>query len=279
MMTVPSHRMWGWTDQSHQLSVGTWAPQGGTGIPIHGHPGSLPPCWTPPSVLPSFPYVLRCNLGNKRISPWTYQYILLSPPWRFSVTTLRHEQPCVCSATPILLSIVWVCPGYQVSYILMICILQFLIAFELFQKYPQNLFFSFPIAYTVVRKPYDICSDTDLYPPSKLTVWLRWSDTSLFWGIQDHWVGTEAVVRAFCVNALAIDATVGVLTFIHIWKGKKSWKKTSHQLCLIHLPTLCPDSRGCHNFTHYIHITIQNSLTIKPWCWVLTGSKLGWLSG
>jgi len=29
-------------------------------------------------------------------------------------------------------------------------------------------------------------------------------------------MGTEAVIRAFCINALAINTTIGVLTFIHI---------------------------------------------------------------
>lgn len=163
----------------------------------------------------------------------------------------------MCSATPVLLSVVWVCPGFKVSYVQMICILRFLLAFHLnyFKKYPQNPFFSFPIACILVRKPYDIGSDTDLHPPSKLTVWFRWSYTSLFWSIQDHWMGTEAVIRAFCVNALAIDATVGVLTLIHIWKEKKLLKKASNQLCLIHLPKLRPGSRGCHNFIHYASLS------------------------
>lgn len=34
-------------------------------------------------------------------------------------------------------------------------------------------------------------------------------------------MGTEAVIRAFCINALAINATAGVLTLIYILREKE----------------------------------------------------------
>lgn len=50
------------------------------------------------------------------------------------------------------------------------------------------------------------------------TTWICWSDASLFCCVQNHWVCTETVVRSFCVNALAINTAVWVLTFIRVFK-------------------------------------------------------------
>lgn len=50
------------------------------------------------------------------------------------------------------------------------------------------------------------------------TTWICWSDASLFCCVQNHWVSTETVVRSFCVNALAINTAVWVLTFIRVFK-------------------------------------------------------------
>lgn len=151
----------------------------------------------------------------------------------------------------------------------MIRILRFLLAFHLnyFKNTHRINFFSFPIAYILVRKPYGICSDTDLHPPSKLTVWFRWSDTSLFWSIQDHWMGTEAVVRAFCVNALAIDAAVGVLTFIHIWKGKKCERKPVIS-CVSYTYPLCVQIPGAATISLTTHrYPKQSDYKTVTLCW------------
>lgn len=49
-------------------------------------------------------------------------------------------------------------------------------------------------------------------------------------------MGAEAVIRTFCINALAINTTVGVLTLIHILREKQLLKKISIQMYFIHLP-------------------------------------------
>lgn len=94
------------------------------------------------------------------------------------------------------------------------------------------------LAFQSKGKPYDIYLDTDLLLTSKHTMWFSWSDTSFFRSIQDHWVGTEAVIRAFCIDALAINATAGVLTLVYIFREKKKRRKISNQLHLIHLTKL-----------------------------------------
>lgn len=83
-------------------------------------------------------------------------------------------------------------------------------------------------------KPYHIWAG--LRFSSKHTMWFSWSYTSFFWSIQDHWMGAEAVIRTFCINALAINTTVGVLTLIHILREKQLLKKISIQIYFIHLP-------------------------------------------
>lgn len=64
------------------------------------------------------------------------------------------------------------------------------------------------------------------------TTWICWSDASLFCCVQNHWVCTETVVRSFCVNALAINTAVWVLTFIRVFKmeGNVSRKASTKQL-------------------------------------------------
>lgn len=64
------------------------------------------------------------------------------------------------------------------------------------------------------------------------TTWICWSDASLFCCVQNHWVCTETVVRSFCVNALAINTAVWVLTFIRVFKmeGNLSGRASTKQL-------------------------------------------------
>lgn len=83
------------------------------------------------------------------------------------------------------------------------------------------------------------------------TTWICWSDASLFCCVQNHWVCTETVVRSFCVNALAINTAVWVLTFIRVFKmegnvSRKASTKQSRRVkqCLYFL-TLGADFPAC----------------------------------
>lgn len=50
-------------------------------------------------------------------------------------------------------------------------------------------------------------------------------------------MSTEAVVRALCINTLAINTTTGVLTFIHILRAKKSITKENQPSVVPHTLT------------------------------------------
>lgn len=69
------------------------------------------------------------------------------------------------------------------------------------------------------------------------TTRFRWSDALLSCRIQNHWMCAETTVRAFSIDALAINTAVDVLTFICIcsnanekyFKGNHFLKNSSHR--------------------------------------------------
>lgn len=83
------------------------------------------------------------------------------------------------------------------------------------------------------------------------TTRICWSDASLFCCVQNHWVCTETVVRSFCVNALAINTAVWVLTFIRVFKmeGNVSRRASTKYLHCVNLcfyfPILGADFTAC----------------------------------
>lgn len=91
------------------------------------------------------------------------------------------------------------------------------------------------------------------------TTRICWSDASLFCCVQNHWVCTETVVRSFCVNALAINTAVWVLTFIRVFKmeGNVSRRASTKYLHCVNLcfyfpitgADFCMPSVNYHKYT------------------------------